>query len=415
MSTKFGRVEMPSFIDWTASRNDDGEINAIAAILYDADGSTDVDLLRTNLKGHQGDYISIVDDSDTTVNGFYYVLQVNIREHEPGSGVFDFDAQLEFKGDYGTGKGQSILNRIPSAEDFTITEEFWWAPPVDALAVEIGDADSVDIDRDILVDGSPDTISVSTEIDDDCNPTWSVDPEDIYKGGCYVHVEDKFRVGRRVPMDPTDWYIGNGIMEIRPSVYQGASDGGLQYRFHDDTDWGAWTEFEIRWAGTNDVPSWNFFRVLWYQPELVAIRLERDASEAPFSQRKVHQLDIQLRRGGVLAPHVYKFSGAAATHAIESQESSTLTRSGGTAQSYVTVDDLLTSGDGTTGDRLVYGCPNDFTESGMEIELDDAATLMKFWVGAAIHDAANGSGNGPADLAKQFVGMVAERVRIVER
>ena len=408
MSTYFGRVTIPAYGDWSISRSSDGHMDGIRGMLY-ADTAAEAKLLRTNLEGHQGDYIAITDDTDTDINGFYFVESVRIdslADYVPfqGDPVFTFEASLQFIGDYASAKGQSIYARVPGTEDFSTTPSYWWAPPIGAQAVEIGDADSTDVDRD----GADGTISVSTDIDDDCNPTWSVAPDSLYDGACYIYAGDQLRVGRKVPMDPTDWYIGNGLMEVRPSAYQSTSDGELQFRFHDGTAWGDWTNFQINWAGTNKVPSWNFFNVIWSQPELVIVRLQRDAAEAPFSQRKLHELDITLRRGGRHVSCVYKFTGTAATHALESTETDTATRPGGTA-SYAYLDTLI------SGDRIVYGTPRDFTLSGLEIQLDSADQSFPFWIGAAVDNASTGTGNGPADLAEQFVGQSPERVRIVNR
>lgn len=413
MSTQFGRIALPPYGDWSISKTSDGQMDSITGMLY-ADSAADAKLLRTNLQGHQGDYIAITDDTDPDIDGFYYVEAIQIdalAEYVPfqGDPVFTFSASVKYVGDYTSAKGQSIYGRVSGVEDFSTTPSYWWAPPVGAQAVEIGSADSVDVDRE----GADGTISVSTEIDADCNPTWSVAPDSLYGGACYLYGGGEFRVGKKTPMDPTDWYIGNSLMEIRPSAYQGTSDGELQVRFHDGDGWGSWTDFQINWAGTNKVPSWNFFTVLWYQPELLIVRLQRDAQEAPFSKRKIHELDIAIRRGGRFGSFIYKFTGAAATHSFQSNESDTITRPA--SASYVYLDTLLTSGDGVTGDRIVYGCPSDFTESGLELEIDDAAQTMRFWIGAAIHNAANGTGNGPADLAEQFVGQSPERVRIVDR
>lgn len=408
MTMTFGRITLPAYQRMDINRTERGQVDRITGLLR-ADTLAESKVLRTELRGHQGDFIAITDTTDTDINGFYIVDSVRIgaqAKHASfqNAGLFSFTANVTYVGNYATTKLQSILARVSAVEAHATTPSYWWAPALDAQAVETGDASPTNIDRD----GEDGTVVVSIDIDADCNPTWSIDPASYYDAAAKVYAGDVLRTGREIPMDVTDWYITNGLMELRPDAYQGTSSGELEVRFHDGTSWGSWQSFFINWAGTNKIPSWNYVTVLWNQPELVIVRLTRDAQEAPTSTTKLHELDISLRRGGRFVSCVYKFTGTAQTHAVEADGSDTATRPGGTA-SYSYLDTLV------SGNRIVWGTPRAFTLSGRENQLNVASTSMPFWIGAAVDDAADATGNGKADLAEQFVGQSPERVRGVAR
>ncbi len=367
-------------------------------------------ILRTELLNQSGDLIPITYSTDANLDGFYLLDSVDMdisarQTSQQGVGYVPFRLAVTRIGSYAQTELQSLLTMVDAAEDFATSESFWWAPSIGAQAVDAGGATPVIVSRD----GEDGTMSIATDMVKGTNPSWSIPVADYYDGAAELWAGDRLRTGTDMPMDPTDWYITNSLMEVRPDDYQGTSSGEIEVRFHDGTSWGSWVQFFINWSASNKVPSWNYVSIVRNSAAAVTIRLVRDAAEAPFSTTAKHELDITLRRGGRFISCVYKFTGAAEDHALEMDGSDTVTRPGGGTASYVLADTLV------SGDQIIYGCPRDFTLATREISLDVAAKSMPFWIGAAVDDAANGTGNGPADLAEQYVGQVAESVRAVRR
>lgn len=345
------------------------------------------------------------------IDGFYIIDSIELDADWRNAalitpGWVGFRLRAERQGSYSQTKLQSLLSMVDAVEDFATTESFWWAPPIGAKAVDAGTTAPTLISRD-----GEDGINalVATDMTAGTNPTWSVDPADYFNDAVEIWAGDILRAGLDMPMDPADWVMGNKHMQIRPSVFQGSSDGGLQVRFHDGTTWGTWVNFQINHAGVNTIPEWDFVTIMRNTAGIGTIRMSRDASESPTSTTAIHELDLTLRRGGRLVTGLYKYTGVAATHALEANESDTATRPAGPA-SYVYLDTLI-DGD----DRVCYGMPKAFGLSGLEIQLSSTSQHMPFWIGAAVDDAANGTGNGPADLAEQFVGQVGETVKPARR
>lgn len=368
-------------------------------------------ILRSEILAQVGQLIPLTYTTDDGLDGVAILEDANVDLDWQdgallGKGFFRFDVTVTFLGSFSEIEFQSLLSMVDAAEDHATTASFWHSPPVGAQAYSAGGATPTLIERS-AVDGD---VLLAYDIPTGTHPTWSVDPADYYTGAVEFYAADYLRAGRDMPMDPTDWYITNGLMEVRPSTFQGTSDGEIEVRFYDGTAWGSWIDFKVVWAGTNDVPSWNFVTCLRNTPESVTVRLVRDAAESPFATTAKHELDITLRRGGVFASCVYKFDGSGQTHKVVRATTDGATRPGGTA-SYVTDNGVI------SGDKWVLGTPKAFTADTTEggVELDSTSQVMPFWIGAAIDNASNGSGNGPADLAEQYVGQVAEQVRAVRR
>lgn len=411
---KVGRVgldvELNSPQDVGFSGREDGRRVIIGGYLRSS-SLAQTKVLRSELLAQVGQLIAITYATDDGLDGFAILDQVDVdlswRDGALlGSGYFRFEIQVSYIDSHSETECQSLLSMVDAAEDHSTTASYWHSPPVGAKAYSAGFPTPSLIERP-TVDGD---IWVAYGMTNPTHPTWSVAPSAYYDGAVEVWAGDRLRAGRNMPMDVTDWYITNGLMEIRPSAYQGTTDGEIEVRFYDGTAWGSWTDFKVVWAGTNDVPGWDFVTILQNTAAAVTVRLTRDALESPFASTAKHELDITLRRGGVFASFVYKFDGTAQTHAVYSASTRAATRPGGNA-SYITFDSLI------SGDKLLLGCPKAFTADAINggLDLDVASQSMPFFIGAAIDNASNSTGKGPADLAQQYVGQVAESVRAVRR
>lgn len=345
-----------------------------------------------------------------SLDGYYLTQDLSIDANWRNAALIDpgwieFRARLKREGSHSQAKLLSELGYVSAVEDHSTTPSYSWAPPVGAQSVDAGNTGPVLVTR-TTTDGD---ITVATDMTVGTIPTWSVAPSGYFAGACYIYAADVLRAGLDLPMDAADWVIGNGLVEVRPSAFQGTSDGGIQFRAYDGAAWGDWLNFQINHAGTNTIGKWHFVTIMGDTAGEVRLRIQRDAEEDTTPTTTLHELDFKLRRGMPFVECVYKFTGAAATHALEANETDTATRPGGTA-SYALLDTL-----DSVGNQILFGTPKAFTLSGLEIQIDVASQEMPFWIGAAINDAANGTGNGPADLAEQYVGQVAETVKAARR
>ncbi len=139
---------------------------------------------------------------------------------------------------------------------------------------------------------------------------------------------------------------------------------------------------------------------------MVTVRLVRDAATVPASAHR-HVLDVTLRRGSRFVSFLYTYTGTAATHKIVRDTTEAATSQTGFIQASALTD----------GNRWMLGCPRAFTADTTNggLTISTAAQSMPFVIGSAIGDAANGTGDGPADLMNQYIGWVSEKVRAIWR
>lgn len=410
---KIGRVGLdvelnePQDLGWTG--REDGRRVIISGYLR-ASSLAETKLLRSELLAQIGQLVPVTYTTDDGLDGVVILdgvtVDVSWRDaalQEPG--YFRFEVDVTYIGSYSEVEFQSLLSMVSAAEDFATVPSYWHSPPVGARAYSAGAAAPSLLDRP-SEDGD---IFVAYDVPTGTHPTWSVDPANYYLGAVELWAGGYLRAGRDMPMDVADWEINGKTVRVRPGTSAGVSNGRIEVAVHNGTGWESWVPFRVLWADTTEIPGWDFVTVLRNSPEAVTVRLVRDAVEDLSSTAK-HELDITVRRGGRLVSFVYKFDGTAQTHAVYRGSAAAATRPGGTA-SYITYDALI------DGSRWLLGCPKAFTEAPVNggVVLNTASFNMPFWVAVSVDDAANGSGNGPADLAEQFVGQVAETVRAVRR
>jgi len=367
-------------------------------------------VLRGELLAQVGRLVPVVYTTDADLNGMAILDRVDIdMSHRDASlqsvGFIRFSVGVTYLGAYSELEFQSLLSMVDAAEDFSTTPSFWHSPPVGALAYSAGGGAPTLIERP-TEDGD---IFLAYDVPANTHPTWSVDPAAYYDGAVELWVDDRLRAGRDMPMSVTGWLINGKTMQVREGGFGSTSTGRIEFRVHDGTSWGTWVSFRIDNAGANTIDAWHFVTCIRNDAEAVTVRLVRDAAEDSATTAK-HELDITVRRGCRLVSCVYKYDGIAGTHEVRRHTASAATRPAGPA-SYITFDTLI------DGDRWALGCPKAFTEDTTNggITLTSGALNMPFWVAVAVDNESTGAGNGPGDLAQQFVGQVAESVRAVRR
>lgn len=407
-----GRISLqvePS--EWAIERSLDSQNFAFRGFLIAADQTT-TRYIRDELIAQHGDLIAVTWSTDPWFNGFYYLTDVRV-ETVPVSymrrGLFPFEISMYRVGGYATTELQSLITSGDRLNDFGTTAQPYHAPAIGALAYNAGAGNPSEISRD-TADGN---ITVYLDIDPAEDPSWSVDPANYYDGAVEIYTDgDTLRCGRELPgNDPTDWYMSNGLVQIRPQTYQGASNGRFEIRPWDGAAWDSWIDFKITYDATNDVPQWHYMTIVKNTPEACIVKLVRDAATVPASAHR-HSLDFLLRRGSPFVECIYSYSATTGTftHRVGRDQVESITRPS-TASSYVYATNL------TDNHRWTIGAPYLFTASTTNgyITMDASNRIMPFYVGFIINNSTNGSGGGPVDLTQQYTGPVAETVRAVRR
>lgn len=412
---RIGRVGLdvelnePQFLGYRGTR--DGRQLNISGYLR-AETLEETQLLRNELIAQIGKLVTVAYDTDDTLNGAAIIIDadIDIRWTDGAlldPGYFRFELNCEWLGSFAELEYQSLLSMVSAAEDFGTDPWFWHSPPIGARAYSAGGNQPTLIERP-TEDGP---ILVAYDIPQGTHPTWSVHPDNYYLGAVELWAGGYLRAGQDMPMDPADWEINGKVMKVRPGVTNGQADGVIEFAAHNGSGWGPWVPFQIVFLGEHPIPGWDFVTVLRNDAEAVTIRLVRDALEDNPSTAK-HELDITVRRGGALVTLVYKFdayTGHAGHAVFRADGPAAATRPEGA--SYISFDAAI------NGDQWVLGCPKEFTEDTTDggFQLDNPSNNMPFFVAANVGSQSNDTGNGRADLARQFVGQVAESVRAVRR
>jgi hypothetical protein len=362
--------------------------------------------LRTELIEQLGQLVAVTYTLDPAMNGYYITTDVRIDfvlTSYRGAGAYRFECTLLRIGSDSRTELQSLLTGGVVTNSHSMTGDLWWATPAGALAINAGETAPSEHQRD-SEDG---TMAVLVDIDPDQDPTWSIPPQYYYNSAVKIVSQGRVRTGLDVKSDPTDWTLDNGIVRVVPRNYQASSIGTFGLEFHDGTAWSSTPiDFRVIFNNTNDIPLWHYFTIVRNTPELCIVRLVRDAATAPPSAHR-HVLDLSLRRGAVFVSAVYTFTGPTAPHAVARAVSDPSNNGTGHIQDAGTID----------GHKWVLGSPRAFTPDNSmgKIVLTAASRTLPFFVGAAILNAADGSNDGPNDIAQQYIGQVSETVRAVRR
>ena len=405
------QLDNPSAWGSSASR---GRVDVIVGDLKSA-SLAETKALRTELLEQNGQIVALTWTEDPTVNGFYRQLDADIDADDYAlndTGLYEFTATLERIGGSSRVEFQSLLTSVlvVNQHDLLDTEvKPWHSPPVGALAYDTGDTSPTAHTR-VTEDG---TIPVIIDLDVEVDPTWSVEPADFYKGGAKLFVESRLRTGLDAPNKPADWLLSNGQIRFSPGTTSGDSNGRILMQVWDGSAWSTAKAFAVLYNETTAVPRWHYLTIVRNTPELVIVRLVRDAEESPATTHR-HTLDIALRRGARYATFNYHFSGAGVPWKVqrETAEATTaITPTGGSSVAAI----RATSND-ADGDRFVLGTQHDTTQDNTQGGLSFTNTrFYSFFIGSEI-TGSSAAANDQADaITLQYMGAVYEQVRAVPR
>lgn len=361
--------------------------------------------LRTELLEQQGKLVACTYTRDPTFDAYFYLSDVRIESVEVSytRRIFRFEIELIRIGSDSRVELQSLVTGTGITNDHALSGVLWHATPPGALAYDAGTTNPTQHSRS-SEDG---VMAVYLGVDANQDPTWSATPANYYKSAVKIYSDGRLRAGADVISDPADWELSNGIVRVRPVTYQSTSTGRFDFFFHDGAVWSQGIRFKIVFGNSVDIPKWHYMSIVRNDPEMCTVRITRDAETSPPSAYK-HVLDFTLRRGAPFVACHYTFkSPTSDDHAVARDVADPATAGTGFIKDSSTID----------GHRWVMGSPRTITNDLVngKISLTTPATTFPFFIGAAILDAADASGNGPIDVRNQYLGWLSETVRAVRR
>lgn len=410
---KIGRIELPMEpSNWTISRQPDSQSYTFEGFIIGTSLAT-TQYFRNELMNQHGAMVPVVWDKDTWFNGYYYLMEIEVETLEASYlrfGAYPFRAGLYRVGGFASTELQSLITSGDRVNDFNTTPAPFHAPPVGTLAYDAGNQTAIEVVR-ATVDGN---ISTFHNIDTTHDPSWSVEPADYYKGGVYIYTDGVLRAGTEQPAnDPTDWYMGNGLIEVRPVTYQSASNGRYEIRAWNGSAWSAWKAFRLTYQGQYVIPSWHYMTIVRNTAEAGVVKLIRDAATVPASAHR-HTLDILLRRGAPYIECIYTYSGPPDRNQVGPHVA--------TAASRPSTDSSYVYGSTThDGHRWFLASVYNFTLNSTgstgptgNIWMDDDNRVMPYANGFVINNSTAATEN-VVGLVQSYAGPVAETVRAIRR
>lgn len=406
-------LSRPDSWEWSAANR--GRTEQIHFQLFST-SLANTQALKLELLNHVDQAIPVTFSDDLTVAGFYILRSVDIDADDYSLndfGLFSGTVTVERVGTVAQTQMQSLLTAVLATNDMGLIDaevQYWHALPVGALAANYDPGTPTEHSRTADAGVVPTFLGISKTVD----PTWTVEPADWHKAACYVKVDGYTRTGLDAVNDPPDWELGNGILKITPGTSTGVSDGRLQLQTFSGGGFGAAKKFKLDWNAATTIPKWHMVTIIKNTPEVVVVKLVRDAETSPPSAFR-HELDITLRRGAIYASCYYYYTGAAVTLRVgrDSAEAATaITPTGATAVMAI----RATANDGD-GDRYVVGAARTHTQDTTNgtITITTARQTHDFFIGAEPGGSGAGANDQADAMCRQYLAWISEHVRTVRR
>lgn len=248
----------------------------------------------------------------------------------------------------------------------------------------------------------------------DASPTWYLAPASHYVGAAYVKIGTVATIGRQIRNAPTDWILGNGIVEVRP----GNAAGDLNVRLWNGAAWeeGS-TDFELFFeSGGNTyalTENPHAITILRNTPEECRIRLTYTGTvTGGLSDEWAYYLDLRVRRG---ARFVECYLSGSATAKFGCR------RTSNEAHSTLNVDGTGTGGivataNDAAGNKFLILCPSTFTEiANGALHLTTANDEFYFGIGWELDGTGATGTNTAAEVGLAYYVAGGDTQRVVVR
>lgn len=342
-----------------------------------------------------GQFVSLVFDRKTYLNGFYTLndCQGSVEDWGDGLAVFLWSANFTRAG---TESEIDIESRLSGSttriNNFTVVGERTHAPAITHGAYWTNATVTAAVSRT----GADGVLKLYRAVGATTNPRWATSPAG-YATGRVKFLDDtaRERAGIGAKLAATGWELNNGLVRVKPL----ASGGVLEISAYTG---GAWRvkNWDVLLDAVS-VGTFDYCTLLNNQYEAVSVRLMKILPIGRF------YLDITLRRGHRIA-ELY----------LQNEYSATLkvvlaVANGGVNTLAGTVVDNADDGD---SNRYIIGSARTFTADTTNGGLSKAATTsLDAFVGVVAAGGSAVTGDAAVDLQKQYIGMPNEMVQGVLR
>lgn len=327
-------------------------------------------------------------------NGFFQLANASAAYTEWRGDVItsDWKIQLTRGGTDSEVDLQSRLTGIARLNDFSITGERWHAPPIGHYGYYTGTSNPTTMTRT----GADGAMTVYRSLPTGVSPRWGCDPSDYLNGRVRLTSSDSELCGTDQPLDPTDWSLSNGLVNVTTSA-----SASLDVQAYTGAGWHS-KLWNVSVAGSgSSIPAWDGATLLRNDCEHVVLRLTRSLSPGRAT------LDLTLRRGSRIVEGYLQTSGS---NTLATYRASLETNTSAAASGYV----VATSNDGD-GNKFACGSARSFTAHANGGVQKSASVALDFWIGVAVGGSSAVSGDTALDLRDQYIGALPESIYLVRR
>jgi hypothetical protein len=350
---------------------------------------------REDFLGMMGQFIPVIFETKTYLNGFYKVqgLSGNIEDWRYGMRIFPWSLDLSRIGTISEVDVESRFSgSITRQNNFATIGERIHAPSIGHSAYW-SDATITSSFNRVTPEGP---IKIYRGVGAEISPRWTVAPEDYSKGRVKFFDQDgDERSGINFKCDATDWELENGIVRIRPL----SSGGVLEISSWSGTAWDV-KNWDVLSGGTT-FGNLSQCTVIDNQFESVTIRLMEAMTNG------IGYIDLTLRRGFRIVEVYVQTEFAATMKIVRATAEAGTNGLGGTV--------VANANDGD-GNKYIIGSARTFTADIVNGGIEKAAAVfMDAYIGVVFDGSSAQVGDAAADLQKQYTGAPSEWTQGVQR
>lgn len=361
------------------------------------------------LLGPDEPIVPVVWSDDTTLNGYYKVLdvQVSTDQFTLTNGLLSWQAKLQWFSAYPMVE-MALRGGARTGKPGAVTATGFHATPVAWQGVDYNTSTAqVPVARTTYAQGNVEVVSSTSSATLNL-VTAGVDPGDYYDAAAFIKINGYTAVGRDLPNATTSWEIGNGLIRLKNSsgagndfvLYEAKNDGTSEYGPHGFY----WTIDGTVYTRTGTLRS---VKILRNSPEECVIRLAYNYTTTPTAYLGSLTVDVSVRRGSRMVTISMRSSLSLYLGFIhETTEAYTGHRSNYTYRTTGTFADgrlIIGTGQSSTFDAVQGGC-----------YLTTAGQTFLGWIGMeSLGAGATTPPDGKQDLENQYWYGLSETQRVV--
>lgn len=348
--------------------------------------SAEVNARQDDLLSLLGKMVPITFERKAEHNGYYWITAVDTTKlywvGEARAGGWTLTAEL-----IGPDNSVDIESRLATpirANDFALGGSRWHAPPIGHYAYYTGTTTPAGT---VVRTGEFGAHTVYLGVPA-VNPRWGCAVANFGAGRVRLIAGSVERFGSNIAIDPTSWTLNNGLLRITPLT----SGGQLLIESFDGTQWEGKQWHIAKGGATTSLGTFDMATVLRNDPEIIVLRLLRNASPGRTF------VDLTLRRGSRLLEVYLQTSGSTTLGAyLNTNEAFT----NGTGVNTATANDAA-------GNKATCGSARTYTANANGGLSKAAVTAMDLWLGSVVGGTGAVAGDAANDLRDQYIGTPGE-------